>query len=66
MLTFPKQLATLRRIVNERGQKLRTLTWEQILALADKPTEDFEIEINGTGSSLAFQSGDMKRPVLLP
>jgi hypothetical protein len=41
--TFPKSLATFRAIVNERGQKLRQLPYEELRNLA-KPPSDGEIE----------------------
>ena len=43
MRTFPKSLATFRRIVNERGEKLRQLDYEELRKLA-KPLEEGEVE----------------------
>lgn len=44
MRTFPKQLATFREIVNRRGETLRVLTWEQLVASAAQPVEHIEVE----------------------
>jgi hypothetical protein len=48
MRTFPKALATFREIVNERGQKLRQLKFEElqqlIKALADGPIERLTVD----------------------
>jgi len=43
MRTFPKSLAVLRRIVNERGEKLRQLDYVE-LRKRPKPLEDGEVE----------------------
>ena len=43
MRTFPKALATFREIVNERGQKLRQLRFEELQQLI-KPLADCPIE----------------------
>jgi hypothetical protein len=43
MRTFPKALATFREIVNERGQKLRQLKFEELRQLI-KPLADGTIE----------------------
>jgi hypothetical protein len=48
MRTFPKALATFREIVNERGQKLRQLKFEElrqlIKPLADGPIEHLTVD----------------------
>jgi hypothetical protein len=44
MRTFPKSLATLRKIVNERGERLRKLTQEELKKLATEPTEQLIVE----------------------
>lgn len=44
MRTFPKSLATFRKIVNERGQRLRKLTQEELKKLATEPAEHLIVE----------------------
>lgn len=44
MRTVPKQLAIFRDIVKGHGDKLRSLSWEQIMALANEPTQHIEVE----------------------
>jgi hypothetical protein len=39
MRTFPKSLATFRKIVDERGERLRTLTQEELKKLAAERPE---------------------------
>jgi hypothetical protein len=39
MRTFPKSLATFRKIINERGELLRKLTQEELKKLATEPPE---------------------------
>ena len=44
MRTFPKSLATFRKIVDERGERLRKLALEEIKKLAAKPPEQLTVE----------------------
>ena len=44
MRTFPKSLATFRKIVSERGEQLRKLTHEELQELADRPTEELIVD----------------------
>ena len=44
MRTFPKSLATFRRIVNERGECLRRLPFEDLIRLADAPVEHLTVD----------------------
>ena len=44
MRTFPKSLATLRKIVNERGELLRKLSQEELTKLASEPPQELEID----------------------
>jgi len=44
MRTFPKSLATFRKIVNERGERLRGLTQEELKCLGAQPTEHLIVE----------------------
>ena len=44
MRTFPKALATFREIVDERGQGLRMLMFEELKQLATAPPEHLEVE----------------------
>ena len=44
MRTFPKSLATLRKIVNERGELLRKLSQEELTKLASEPAQELEID----------------------
>jgi hypothetical protein len=44
MRTFPKSLATFRKIVNERGEGLRKLTQDELKKLAAEPTEHLMVE----------------------
>jgi hypothetical protein len=39
MRTFPRSLATFRKIINERGEQLRKLTQEELKKLAANPPE---------------------------
>ena len=43
MHTFPRSLAKFRDIVNERGQRLRGMPFEELKRL-DEPTEQFELD----------------------
>jgi 5-formyltetrahydrofolate cyclo-ligase len=42
--TFPKSLATFRKIINERGEKLRKLTQEELKNLAAEPPEELIVD----------------------
>ena len=44
MCTFPKSLATFRQIVNERGERLRKLSFEDLQQGMDYPTEHIAVE----------------------
>jgi hypothetical protein len=44
MRTFPKSLATFRTIVDERGERLRKLTQEELKKLAAEPVEQLIVE----------------------
>jgi len=44
MRTFPKSLATFRQIVDERGQRLRKLTQEELKRLGAAPLEHLIVE----------------------
>jgi hypothetical protein len=44
MRTFPKSLATFRKIVDERGEGLRKLTQDELKKLAAEPTEHLIVE----------------------
>ena len=44
MRTFPKSLATFRKIVDERGQQLRKMGWEELMKLASEPPERSFVE----------------------
>jgi hypothetical protein len=44
MRTFPKSLATLRKIVDERGERLRMLTQGELKKLAAAPPEQVVVE----------------------
>jgi hypothetical protein len=44
MRTFPKSLATFRKIVDERGEQLRKMTQEELKRLAAKPCEQLIVE----------------------
>lgn len=44
MRTFPKSLATFREIVNERGQRLRKLTQEELRKIGAAPLERLTVE----------------------
>ena len=44
MRTYPKSLATLRKIVHERGEQLRKLTQEELKKLAAEPSEQLVVE----------------------
>ncbi len=44
MRTFPKSLAAFRKIVNERGERLRRLPFEELKRLGDTPVENLVVE----------------------
>jgi len=44
MRTFPKSLATFRKIVEERGEELRKLTQEELKKLGARSTEQLTVE----------------------
>jgi hypothetical protein len=44
MRTFPKCLATFQRIVNERGERLRELSFEDLQQRTDYPTEHIVVD----------------------
>ena len=44
MRTFPKSLATFRQIVNERGERLRKLPFEELKRLGDAPIDHLVVE----------------------
>ena len=44
MRTFPKSLATFRKIVDERGERLRKLTQEELKKLAAEWSEQLMVE----------------------
>jgi hypothetical protein len=65
MRTFPKSLATFRRIVDKRGEELRALTWEEIKARALEPMEHIEVESRpATISVIAEPVGEQLRVVV--
>ncbi len=43
MRTFPKELAEFRRIVDERGENLRTLSHDKLIAISKQPIESLKI-----------------------
>ncbi|MHB8503592.1 MAG: hypothetical protein ACYDHE_21935 [Candidatus Acidiferrales bacterium] len=56
MRTFPKSLATFRKIVNERGERLRKLTQEELKKLAAGPTEHLIVESRPATIGIIVQS----------
>lgn len=44
MRTFPKSLATFRKIVDERGERLRKLTQEELRKIGAAPLEQLIVE----------------------
>ena len=44
MRTFPKSLATFRKIVDERGERLRRLTQEELRKIGAEPLEQLIVE----------------------
>ena len=53
MRTFPKSLATFRQIVNERGERLRGLSIEDLERLSSQPIEHLTV---GTRQATIVQS----------
>ncbi len=56
MRTFPKSLATLRKIVDERGERLRKLTQEELKKLAAEPSEQVIVESRPATIGIIVQS----------
>jgi hypothetical protein len=54
--TFPKSLATFCKIVNERGERLRKLTQEELKTLGAKPTEQLFVESRPATIDIIVQS----------
>jgi hypothetical protein len=55
MPTFPKSLATLRRIVDERGERLRQLTFENLKDLKTDSIEHLTVESRPATISIFVQ-----------
>jgi hypothetical protein len=55
MRTFPKVLATLRKIVERRGQQLRELTYEDLKGLANEPIEHLTLDSRPSTISIHVQ-----------
>jgi hypothetical protein len=55
MRTFPKSLATFRKIVEGRGEKLRTLPFEDLKRLTAKPIEHLKVESRPATISIIVQ-----------
>ena len=56
MRTFPKSLATFRKIVDERGERLRKLTQEELKKLAGEPSEQLIVESRPATIGIIVQS----------
>jgi len=56
MRTFPKSLATFRKIVNERGERLRKLSQEELKKLAAEPLEQLIVESRPATIGIIVQS----------
>ncbi|MFZ0979695.1 MAG: hypothetical protein WAN23_09865 [Candidatus Acidiferrales bacterium] len=56
MRTFPKSLATLRKIIDERGQRLRMLTQEELNKLAAAPPEQVVVDSRPATIGIIVQS----------
>lgn len=56
MRTFPKSLAAFREIVNERGERLRTLSAEELKKLASEPPERLFVESRPATIGIIVQS----------
>lgn len=55
MRTFPRSLATFRKIVDKRGEQLRKLPFEDIKQLAAEPTEHLIVESRPATISIIAQ-----------
>jgi hypothetical protein len=44
MRTFPKSLAALRKMVEQRGEQFRMLSFDELLQLGDKPSEHLTVD----------------------
>jgi len=66
MRTFPKSLATFRKIVSERGERLRRLAFQELKQLADAPIEHLTVESRPAtiGIIVEPQPGDSIRVVV--
>jgi hypothetical protein len=56
MRTFPKSLATFRKIINERGEELRKLTQEELKTLAAEPPEQIIVDSRPATIGIIVQS----------
>jgi len=56
MRTFPKSLATFRKIVDERGERLRKLAQEELKKLAAEPSEQLIVESRPATIGIIVQS----------
>lgn len=56
MRTFPKSLATFRKIVNDRGEGLRKLTQDELKKLPAEPTEQLIVESRPATIGVLVQS----------
>ena len=57
MRTFPKELSTFRTMIEERGSRLRQLSFVELKQLAKQPLEDLEV------GSLKLTIGTIVRPL---
>jgi hypothetical protein len=55
MRTFPKSLAAFRKIVDERGERLRQLTFEGLKQLTNEPPERITVESRPATISIIVQ-----------
>jgi hypothetical protein len=55
MRTFPKSLATFRKIVDLRGERLRRLSFEELAQLAPAPIEHIEVESDSATIAVIVQ-----------
>jgi len=56
MRTFPKSLATFRKIIDERGEQLRKLTQEELKKLGAEPPEQLIFDSRPTTIGIIVQS----------
>ena len=56
MRTFPKSLATFRKIIDERGDQLRKLTQEELKKLAAEPPEQLIFDSRPATIGIIVQS----------